>query len=118
MYYLFFEPMIFAYRVAAFPAFKQWLASNNQSSLFAYKNIDGRLVYYSNKPIKIVDEKKLKLAKNAGGSFFVLAESDEKKAVELLADCLKKEFKPYLKQQKTLSVFGFGKVCSTNLNES
>ena len=114
IYYLFFEPRIFAYRVAVFPAFKQWLASNNQPALLAYKSIDNRLIYYANKPIKIVSDTKLKLAKNAGESFFVLAENDEKKALEPLADCLKKEFKPYLKQQKTLSVFGFGKVCSTN----
>lgn len=114
VFYLFLEPKIFAYRVVAFPVFKHWLEINNQPALFAYKDIDSRLIYYANKSIKIIDESKLKQAKNAGASFFVLAENDEKKVVEPLADCLLKEFEPYLKQQKTLTVFGFGKVCSTD----
>ena len=112
IFYMLLEPKLFAYRVAVFLPFTNWVASNNQQALYAYKDIDSRLVYYANKPIKIVDESRLKQAKNTAESFFVLAENDEKTAVEPLADCTVKEFSPYLKQHKTLTVFGFGKVCS------
>ena len=112
LFYMLLEPKLFAYRVAVFTSFSDWVASNNQQALYAYKDIDSRLVYYANKPIKIVDESMLKQAKNVGESFFVLAENDEMTTVEPLADCTIKEFKPYLKQHKTLTIFGFGKVCS------
>lgn len=112
VFYMMLEPKLFAYRVAVFPAFSQWVANNNQTSLYAYKDIDSRLVYYANKPIKLMNENSLQQAKNTNASFYLLAENDEISAVKPLADCTLKEFKPYLKKHHTLTVYGFGAVCS------
>ncbi len=111
VFYILLEPKLFAYRVAMYPNFSAWVASHPQD-LYAYQDVDSRLVYYADKPIKILDESMLKQAKKAAKSFFVLAEDDEKSAVEPLAGCTVKQFNPYLKQHKTLTIYGFGQVCT------
>jgi 4-amino-4-deoxy-L-arabinose transferase-like glycosyltransferase len=110
-FYSILEPKIFAYRVAAFPEFSTWLASNNQISLYAYQDIDSRLIYYANKPIKVLDKAMLEQARNTQKSFLLLVESDKLSAIKLQATCVVKEFSPYLKKNKSLTVLGFGLAC-------
>ena len=110
-FYALFEPKVFAYRVAAFPAFSAWVSTIKQADLYAYEEIDSRLVYYANKPIKILDKNKLEQAVTTQKSFLLLVETDDLIAVKLKADCTVKEFSPYLKKNKSLTVFGFGQAC-------
>ncbi len=105
------EPKVFAYRVAAFPVFSQWISSVKDSELYAYQEIDSRLVYYAKRPIKVLDKTMLAQAKNAQQSFLLLVESDHLDAVKAVADCKVQEFSPYLKKKKSLTVFGFGQAC-------
>ena len=111
IFYALFEPKVFAYSVAAFPTFSAWVSTIKQTDLYAYQEIDSRLVYYANRPIKILDKNKLEQAKNMRKSFLLLVESDDLTTVSLEADCRVKEFSPYLKRNKSLTVFGFGQVC-------
>ena len=111
IFYALLEPKIFAYRVAAFPTFSAWVSTIKQADLYAYKEIDSRLVYYANKPIKILDKNKLEQVVITQNSFLLLVESDDLTAVKLKADCTVKEFSPYLKKNKSLTVFGFGQAC-------
>ena len=111
VFYALLEPKIFAYRVAAFPTFSAWVSTIKQTDLYAYKEIDSRLVYYANKPIKILDKNKLEQTKSMHKSFLLLVEADDLSTVRLEADCTVKEFSPYLKKNKSLTVFGFGQVC-------
>lgn len=111
IFYALFEPKVFAYRVAAFPTFSAWVSTIKQADLYAYEEIDSRLVYYANRPIKILDKNKLEQAKSMHKSFLLLIESDDLSTVKLEADCTVKEFSPYLKKNKSLTVFGFGEAC-------
>ena len=114
IFYALFEPKVFAYRVAAFPTFSAWVSTIKQTDLYAYQEIDSRLVYYANRPIKILDKNKLEQAKSMRKSFLLLVESDDLTAVSPEADCRVKEFSPYLKKNKSLTVFGFGQGCKPN----
>jgi 4-amino-4-deoxy-L-arabinose transferase-like glycosyltransferase len=109
------EPKVFSYRVAAFPLFSQWISSVKDSELYAYQEIDSRLVYYANRPIKVLDKDMLQQAKNTQKSFLLLVDSDNLDEVSAVADCKVKEFSPYLKKKKSLAVFGFGQACKTKL---
>ena len=111
IFYVLLEPKVFAYRVAVFPTFSAWVPTIKQTDLYAYQNIDSRLVYYANRPIKILDKNKLEQAKSMHRSFLLLVESDNLSALRLEADCTIKEFSPYLKRNQSLTVFGFGRVC-------
>ena len=114
VFYALLEPKVFAYRVAAFPTFSTWATTVKQSDLYAYQEIDSRLVYYANRPIKILDKNKLEQAKKTQKSFLLLVESDYLHTVGAIADCQLTEFKPYLKKNKSLIVFGFGETCKLN----
>ncbi len=111
VFYALAEPKVFAYRVAAFPAFSSWVSGIKDSELYAYQEIDSRLVYYANRPIKVLDKTGLEETKSARGSFFLLVDTDNLNMAQLLADCKVKEFSPYLKKNKSLTVFGFGQAC-------
>ena len=111
IFYTLLEPKVFAYRVAVFPTFSAWVPTIKQTDLYAYQKIDSRLVYYANRPIKILDKNKLEQAKSMHRSFLLLVESDNLSALRLEADCTIKEFSPYFKRNKSLTVFGFGRVC-------
>lgn len=111
IFYVLLEPKVFAYRVAVFPTFSAWVSTIKQADLYAYQEIDSRLVYYANRTIKILDKNKLEQAKSMRKSFLLLVESDDLTAVRLEADCTLKEFSPYLKKNKSLTVFGFGQAC-------
>lgn len=111
VFYALIEPKAYAYRVVAFPSFANWSSNVNQSNLYAYNNVDSRLIYYANKPIKVLDKPMVVEKKNSQTPFLLLVESDDLHQIELLADCKIKEFSPYLKKNKTLIVFGFGSAC-------
>jgi 4-amino-4-deoxy-L-arabinose transferase-like glycosyltransferase len=111
VFYALLEPKVFAYRVAAFPVFSQWVASVKGSEIYAYQEIDSRLVYYANRPIKVLDKPMVAQTKSAQQSFLLLVESDHLDAVKTVADCKVQEFIPYLKKKKSLTVFGFGQAC-------
>jgi 4-amino-4-deoxy-L-arabinose transferase-like glycosyltransferase len=111
VFYSVVEPKVFAYRVAAFPVFSQWISSVKDSELYAYQEIDSRLVYYAKRPIRVLDKTMLAQAKNAQQSFLLLVESDHLDAVKAVADCKVQEFNPYLKKKKSLMIFGFGQAC-------
>jgi len=109
-FYVFAEASVFAYRTAAFPEFKQW-DSTVKLPIYAFDDVDSRLVFYAKSPIKVLKESKLVAMKTEASSFYLLAESDQLDKVSSMADCQIKQFKPYLKRKKTLTVFGFGHAC-------
>ena len=111
VFYVFLEPKIFAYRVAAFPDFAAWASENQQKNLYAYKEIDSRLVYYANRQIQVLDEKSFNQAKESPESFLLLVNSDDLNALQAQTGCRIKEFRPYLKKHKSLVIFGFGQIC-------
>jgi 4-amino-4-deoxy-L-arabinose transferase-like glycosyltransferase len=111
VFYALVEPKVFAYRVAVFPAFSKWVSSIKVSNLYAYQDIDSRLVYYANRPIKVLDKRKLEEARNSKESFLLLVETDNLSTIKSEADCKVNEFSPYLKRNKSLTVLGFGQAC-------
>lgn len=114
VFYVFLEPKIFAYRVAAFPGFAAWASEHQQKNLYAYKEIDSRLVYYANRQIQVLDEKTFNQTKESSASFLLLVNSDDLNGLQAKAGCKIKEFRPYLKKHKSLLVFGFGQACQNS----
>ncbi len=114
VFYSVVEPKLFAYRVVAFPTFSAWVSGIKDSDLYAYQEIDSRLVYYANRPIKVLDKVLLAQAKKSQQSFLLLVESDNLDAIKQQADCMVNDFSPYLKKKKSLTVFGFGKACKNS----
>lgn len=111
-YYAVAEARIFDYRVSAFYEFSDWSRQPQLGPLYVYRNVDERLLYYSAKPIKLLDEASFKQLRDSHSSMLLLVESRYLAEVKPQADCLVKEFKPYLKYDKTLTVLGFGNSCS------
>lgn len=51
---------------------------------------------------------------SANSPLLLLAEGTKGSEIEAMAGCVVKEFKPYLKKDKALTVYGFGSACATN----
>jgi 4-amino-4-deoxy-L-arabinose transferase-like glycosyltransferase len=113
-YYVFAEARIFDYRVSVFPKLKTWSASIKETSIYAYGDIDNRLIYYSSKPVQNLN--KTQFNKMRAGNHPMLILIEEKNIAELVpkADCTIQEFMPYLKKNKKLVVLGFGTTCPAN----
>jgi len=111
IFYLFIEPHVFDYRVSAFPKFQAWQQSATKAELYAYDEVDSRLIYYADQPIKVLDLDTLKSMRNQKNDFYLLVESDKAHELQGFTECFLNEFKPYLKKKKSLIVFGFGHVC-------
>ena len=112
-FYMFAETRVFAYRTSAFSQFQDWDKNISASTLYAFGKTDSRLIYYAKTPVKKLEEQELKLLLADKKSFLLLAEDNDASKMLAFAGCKIKEFKPYLKKNKSLMVFGFGDVCNT-----
>ena len=111
VYYAVAEARIFDYRVSALYEFSDWSRKPQPGPFYAYRDVDERLLYYSAKPIKLLGESSFRQLRNSHSSMLLLVESRYLAEVQPQADCLVKEFKPYLKKDKALTVLGFGNSC-------
>jgi 4-amino-4-deoxy-L-arabinose transferase-like glycosyltransferase len=111
-FYMVVEPRYFAYRTSAFPQFQAWSKSNSVNTLYAFGDIDSRLIYYANTPVKVITVKEINVFKNDKKSFLLLTEDMNDSQSFAISACKIKEFKPYLKRKKTLTVLGFGDLCN------
>ncbi len=109
-FYVFEEASTFAYRTVVFSDFKQW-DSTARLPIYAFNDVDSRLVFYAKSSIKVLKESQLVAMKADASSFYLLAETEELNKVSSVADCQIKQFKPYLKRKKSLTVFGFSHAC-------
>lgn len=114
VYYAFAEAQLYNYRVAVFPQFHSWSSEPQPAPLYAYREIDTRIIYYSALPIKILEVDSFKSLKDSHTPMLLLVENAYVDEVKTQADCLVKEFKPYLKKDKALTVYGFGSACSAD----
>jgi len=110
LFYILAEPKLFNYRVAIFPQFERWTADLPVEQLYALENIDMRLVYYAQKPIKIISVEQLATLKK---SAIILLEEKQMAGIGEIQTCPIKTFEPYLKKHKKLIVRGLGSVCTT-----
>lgn len=111
-FYMFAETRIFAYRTSAFSQFQAWDETISADTIYAFGKTDSRLIYYAKTPIKKLEEEELKHLLDEGKSFLLLAEGDDASKISVFTGCEIREFKPYLKKNKSLKVFGFGDVCN------
>jgi len=112
-FYMFAETRVFAYRTSAFSQFQDWDKNIPASTLYAFGKTDSRLIYYAKTPVNKLEEDELKLLLADKKSFLLLAEDNDASKMLAFSGCKIKEFKPYLKKNKSLMVFGFGDVCNT-----
>lgn len=106
------EPRVFNYRYAAFPAFRNFLAGAGAYPVYGYLDLDERLVYYAQRDIPMLDRAALQNLRAADTPLLLLVEGSRIPEIEPQADCLAREFKPYLKKGKSMMAFGFGSACS------
>ena len=111
------ESRVFAYRYSAFPHITGWLATIGHTPLYGYVDVDERLIYYAKRDIPILDKESLQDRLAGDPALLLFAEGTSASEIESVADCVVKRFKPYLKKDRTLTVFGFGSACSTNDQE-
>lgn len=111
-FYALAEARVFDYRYAAFPHFTAWLAEAGSAPLYGYVDLDERLIYYAKRDIPVLDKASLEDKRSAKASFLLLVEGAKASEVETQSGCVVRQFTPYLKKEKTLTVFGFGAVCA------
>ena len=111
-FYMFFESKVFEYRVSVFPQFQSWSKTVPVKQIYAFEAIDTRVIYYAEKPIKIISLKAVLQLKAAKQSALVLSEEKYRDNVAKNSDCQIKVFEPYLKKNKKLFVYGFGSLCT------
>ena len=112
-YYAIAEARIYDYRVSAFPQFSNWSGLPQAAPLYAYKDADERLFYYSARHIAVIDEAAYRQLRDSHAAMLLLADSKNLPTVRPQAGCVIKEFKPYLKKDETLTVLGFGAACAS-----
>jgi len=112
------EARVFDYRIAVFPQFSQWLRSMPNTPLYGYRDLDERLMYYAHRDIPLIDEPSLLQMKTSGKPALILVENAHIEAVRPHANCLLQEFRPYLKKNKSLAVFGMGAACPAPRQEA
>jgi 4-amino-4-deoxy-L-arabinose transferase-like glycosyltransferase len=110
VYYATFEAFIFSYRYEALPRFSAWINSQSKHPIYAYHRLDERLIFYAHRHIPILGEESFAALRTDGA--LLLVEHSGITQVQPKADCIVREFKPYLKKDKSLVVFGFGSACS------
>ena len=82
------------------------------TALYGYKDLDERVLYNFVSPIKIVSPDQFKHLLATKKPFMILIDDTYLTDVKLLAECVVKEFKHYLKKHKTLNVLNFNADCA------
>lgn len=114
VFYTVAEARVFEYRYVAFSQFESWLDNVGRVPLFGYVDLDERLIYYAKRDIPIIDNAALLALRAKQSSMFLLTEGVRTSEVEAGADCVVRQFKPYLKKDKALTVLGYGSACSAS----
>jgi len=112
MFYGLVEARVYSYRTAIFPEFSSWVSTIKVDKLYAYKDMDERMFFYSAKPITVLAEDEVRDTIAANHSLVLLIEAGQESALADVAHCRMAEFKPYLKRGKVLEAIGFGDVCA------
>jgi len=110
-YYAVGEARVFDYRYTGLLQFEQWIAEERDAPVYGYVALDGRSIYYAKRTIPILNQTEVEQKRAQQSSFLLLAENNHLDAAARAADCKVREFEPYLKRKKTLTVFGFGAAC-------
>lgn len=110
------EARMQAYRYVALLQFEQWFAGVRDTPVYSYIELQERPVYYARRAIPVLDQEELEQMRIQQPSFLLLVENDHRDTVAQVADCKVREFEPYLKRKKTLTIFGFGTVCPPPAN--
>lgn len=111
VYYGVAETRIYHYRVSVFPKLMAWTSEMQSAPLYAYGELDSRVIYYSAKPIKPLSKPEYMELRGAHQPMLLLVENASLDEIKSEADCVVKEFRPYLKKDKALTVLGFGQTC-------
>ncbi|MGZ8272170.1 MAG: ArnT family glycosyltransferase [Methylophilus sp.] len=114
VFYMFIEPKIFHYRVAAFSQVQKWSLTVPVDKVYAFELVDSRLVYYIQKPVTVINEVELDDLLDKGQSLMLMDEGKGRQKLVAKSGCILDEFQPYLKYDKKLTIYGFGKYCVKN----
>lgn len=112
VFYAFVEARVFDYRVSIFPKFSAWSQSVQANTLYTVDELDMRLLYYTNKPIKFLTKDAFLALKNTEKNLLVLSDKKMDDSDLLQDACEVKVFEPYLKKHKKLIVYGVGDICN------
>lgn len=105
------ESRVFEYRYSAFPKFTHWISTVKGAAIYGYHDLDERLVYYARRDILLLDQASLQSLRTAHVPLLLLVEHARIAEIQPQADCVVQTFKPYLKKDRSLTVFGFGSAC-------
>jgi 4-amino-4-deoxy-L-arabinose transferase-like glycosyltransferase len=111
VFYMFIEPKVFHYRIAVFSPVQKWSSTVHVDKIYAFELMDSRVVYYVQKPVTVINEVALDDLLNKGQSLVLMDEGKGSQRIAAKGGCVLDRFQPYLKYNKKLTIYGFGKFC-------
>ncbi|MDR2014422.1 MAG: glycosyltransferase family 39 protein [Azoarcus sp.] len=107
------EARVFDYRYTGLLQFEQWIAEVRDTPVYGYVALDERSIYYARRTIPMLNRAEVEQKQAQQSPFLLLVENNylDADAAVQAADCKVREFEPYLKRKKNLTVFGFGAAC-------
>lgn len=112
LFYACVESRLYDYRVSAFPKYRKWAQETRTVPVYGYHALDSRLIYYAGHNIEMLDDRALKQKIEAREPLLLLVENAHIAEIKAQADCVVREFTPYLSKGKSLAVLGFGAACT------
>ncbi|MDR2186944.1 MAG: glycosyltransferase family 39 protein [Azonexus sp.] len=105
------EARVFDYRYTGLMQFEQWIASAGETPVYGYLSLDERALYYARRTIPMLNPAEIEQKRAQQSALLLLVDNNHLDAIAPQADCTLRQFTPYLKRHKTLTVLGFGNVC-------
>jgi hypothetical protein len=112
LYYALAEPHLFNYRYSCIkPMIEKVRQVQGSAPLLFYNRKHERLIYYYQKPVSHLHEKKLDKMLTRGASFLLIAEDKDWKELEGKGLCVLAEYKPFLQRNKAARLYASPDFC-------
>lgn len=110
LYYALGETRLLAHRYEALPKITARLAKYPDAPIYAWKNIDPRVVYYYGKPMAVIQARELEAKLEAREALLLFVEDKIPQQADQM--CKLASFSPYLKHGHQATLLGNGAVCN------
>ena len=116
LYYAVAEARVYSYRYSAFPQIVAARQAHPDSPLFAYREVDERVIYYLGQPVRVIDEQAaLELGRRENALLLGQADAPQQ-ALEQAGWCVLGTIEPYLKKGKSARLYAAGSACPKGEN--
>lgn len=110
-YFAFIEVHVYSYRYESIPRIVHFLKQGDDTPVYAYPDVDMRVVYYYGSPIPVLNLSGVSQQPNSGEQAMLLVEESQVSQVAEKGWCRLADFSPYLKRDRSVFVFRAGALC-------